>query len=137
MESKYLRDWLRGKESACQCRRCRRCWFDPLGNDNPFQYSCLGNPMDSGAWWATVHGVSKNQTWLSTRAPNIHLQNTWTSSTLIDRNFISLLFLFELEISFYSPLKIILIYCMLERFLFITLISCSQTHMYTICCYCC
>ena len=29
------------------------------GNDNPFQYSCLGNPMDREAWWATVHGVTK------------------------------------------------------------------------------
>ena len=28
------------------------------GNDNPFQYSCLGNPMDSGAWQAIVHGVA-------------------------------------------------------------------------------
>ena len=32
------------------------------GNGNPLQYSCLGNPMDRGAWWATVHGVRKNQT---------------------------------------------------------------------------
>ena len=31
------------------------------GNGNPLQYSCLGNPMDRGAWWATVHGVTKNQ----------------------------------------------------------------------------
>ena len=29
------------------------------GNDNLFQYSCLGNPIDRGAWWATVHGVTK------------------------------------------------------------------------------
>ena len=29
------------------------------GNDNPVQYSCLGNPTDRGAWWATVHGVTK------------------------------------------------------------------------------
>ena len=29
------------------------------GNDNPLQSSCLGNPMDRGAWQATVHGVSK------------------------------------------------------------------------------
>ena len=32
------------------------------GNSNPFQYSCLENPMDGGAWWATVHGVAKSQT---------------------------------------------------------------------------
>ena len=31
-------------------------------NDNPLQCSCLVNPMDRGAWWATVHGVAKNQT---------------------------------------------------------------------------
>ena len=29
------------------------------GNGNPLQYSCLGNPMDGGAWWATVHGVAR------------------------------------------------------------------------------
>ena len=32
-------------------------------NDNPLQYSCLGNPMDRGAWWATVHGSQNSQTW--------------------------------------------------------------------------
>ena len=52
------------KESACQAG-------DPgfiprLGkspgeeNDNPFQDSCFGNPMDRGAWWATVHEVSES-----------------------------------------------------------------------------
>ena len=34
-------------------------------NDTPLQYSCLENPMDGGAWWAAVHGVSKSQTQLS------------------------------------------------------------------------
>ena len=33
------------------------------GHGNPLQYSCLENPMDRGAWWATVHRVSKSQTW--------------------------------------------------------------------------
>ena len=32
------------------------------GNGDPVQYSCLGRPMDRGAWWAAVHGVAKNQT---------------------------------------------------------------------------
>ena len=32
------------------------------GNGNPLQYSCLGNPMDRGAWQATDHGVTKSQT---------------------------------------------------------------------------
>ena len=41
------------------------------GNGNPLQYSCLGNPMDREAWWATVHGAAKSQTrlkWPSTHA---------------------------------------------------------------------
>ena len=32
------------------------------GNDNPLQYSCLENPMEGGAWWATVHRVPKSRT---------------------------------------------------------------------------
>ena len=32
------------------------------GDGTPLQYSCLENPMDGGAWWATVHGVVKSQT---------------------------------------------------------------------------
>ena len=35
------------------------------GNDNPLQYSCLENSTDRGAWWATVHGITKSQTQLS------------------------------------------------------------------------
>ena len=35
------------------------------GNGNLLQYSCLGNPMDRGAWWATVHGVTKSWTQFS------------------------------------------------------------------------
>ena len=36
-----------------------------VGNGNPFQYSCLENSMDRGAWWATAHEVTKSQTRLS------------------------------------------------------------------------
>ena len=50
----------------------RRPGFDPWvgkspgeGHGNLLQYSCLGNPMDTGAWWATVHGVAKSRTRLS------------------------------------------------------------------------
>ena len=32
------------------------------GNGNPLQYYCLENPMDRGAWWATIHGVAKSWT---------------------------------------------------------------------------
>ena len=37
------------------------------GNGNPLQYSCWENPMDRGAWWATVHGVTKGWTQLSSQ----------------------------------------------------------------------
>ena len=39
-----------------------------VGNGNPLQYFCLGNPLDRGALWATVHGVTNSQTQLSTWA---------------------------------------------------------------------
>ena len=35
------------------------------GDGNPLQYSCLENPMDTGSWWATIHGVTKSWTQLS------------------------------------------------------------------------
>ena len=36
-------------------------WEDPLEREwLPLQYSCLGNPRDRGAWWATVHGVAES-----------------------------------------------------------------------------
>ena len=38
------------------------------GNGNPLQYSCLGNPMDKGAWWTIVRGVAKSWTGLSIQA---------------------------------------------------------------------
>ena len=64
-------EWLSGKESACNAR-------DPgstpvsgrshgEGNGNPLQYSCLGNPMDRGAWQATVHGVARVRHNLATK----------------------------------------------------------------------
>ena len=39
--------------------------FPGEGNGNPLQYFCLENPMDRGAWWATVHGVPMSWTKLS------------------------------------------------------------------------
>ena len=51
---------------AMQETACKKPGFDPwvgrsLGkeNGNPLQYSCLGNPIDKGAWWATAHGVAR------------------------------------------------------------------------------
>ena len=60
--------WLSGNESACQCRRRRRCGFDPwVGKISwsrkwqPTPGFLLGNPMDRGAWRTTVHGVTKSE----------------------------------------------------------------------------
>ena len=39
---------------------------------NPLQYSCLENPMDRGAWWDTVHGVTKSQTQLERLSMPVH-----------------------------------------------------------------
>ena len=47
------------------------------GHGNPLQYSCLENPMDRGAWWATVYRVTKNRTQLSDGLCIINLSN-WT-----------------------------------------------------------
>ena len=43
------------------------------GNGTPLQYSCLENPMDGGAWWAVVHGVTKSRTRLSDFTCTFHL----------------------------------------------------------------
>ena len=57
------------KESACNAGD--RGWIPGLGRSpgeghgNPLQYSCLENPMDRGAWWATDHGVTKSWIQLS------------------------------------------------------------------------
>ena len=50
------------------------------GNGTPLQYSCLENPMDRGAWWAAVHGVTKSQTQLSNFIFSFHfhaLEKEW------------------------------------------------------------
>ena len=58
--------WLSGEEPTCQSRGYKRHSHDPWvvmtpgeGNSNPVHNSCLENPMDSGTWRASVHGVAK------------------------------------------------------------------------------
>ena len=68
-----LPTWLSGKESASQCRRRKRFGFNPWVGKipwrrNPIQFSCLGNPMDRGVWWAAVHEVTKSRTRLNMHA---------------------------------------------------------------------
>ena len=63
--------WLSGKETTCKAAATGDAVSIPgsgrspgEGNGYPLQY-CLENPMDRGAWWATVHGVTKSRTRVS------------------------------------------------------------------------
>ena len=100
--------WLRGKESTCNAGDVSSTLGSgkPLrgGNGNPLQYSCLENPMDRGAWWATVHGVTTSRTGL----------NDWPSPCILkmilehvthfrESNELSRIFcVFSLERAFYT-----------------------------------
>ena len=77
-----------GKESTCLCRRHEMQGlilvfgrFPGGGNGNLFQYFCLGNPMDRGACWATVHRATKNRTrlrdWAGTHTLHSLKQIVW------------------------------------------------------------
>ena len=76
-----------GKEPTCQRRRPKRCMFSPRvrspgrGHGNPPQYSCLENPMDRGACWATVREVTELDTTEATEHTHTVLYST--SSELI------------------------------------------------------
>ena len=74
VSSQGLPLWRRNKESATDEQDTgwiRGSGRSPGGgNGSPLQYSCLENPMDRGAWRATVHGVTKSQTRLK------HLNNS-------------------------------------------------------------
>ena len=67
-----------GKKPAYQCRRCKRCrfnpWFEKIlaeGHGHPLQYSCLENPMDRGAWKALVNGVAELD--MTEEAAHLHM----------------------------------------------------------------
>ena len=69
----WLPRWLNGKESTCSAEAVGNLGLIPGlgrspggGNGNSVQYSCWDNPMDRGTWQATLHGVTKSQTQLST-----------------------------------------------------------------------
>ena len=66
-EFDYYRYLLEVESTVLVCIYCiLECIFKvKLGNGTPLQYSCLENPMDGGAWWAAVHGVTKSRTRLS------------------------------------------------------------------------
>ena len=66
------------------------------GNGNPLQYSCLENPTDRGALWATVHGVAKSQTRLSNWGPFYPAPSDWSETTLWVLGLMFLSFIFFL-----------------------------------------
>ena len=87
MTSLSLLWWLRQERICLQCGRPgfdTWVWFlgwedsPGGGHGKPLQYSCLENPMDRGAWWATVHGATKSRTRLSDSAQH----STWLHSCL-------------------------------------------------------
>ena len=91
-----LPQWLSGKQSTCNTGDKGDAGSIPglgrsprQGNGNPLQSYCLENPMDRGAWWATVHGVTKSQTQLSnftnicTRSSSIPTSPMKPSRTLL------------------------------------------------------
>ena len=67
----YPPRWHSGKESACQCKRRKRCGFSPWVGMIPWsrkwQPTLVGNYMNREAWQTTIHGVAKSRTWLSTQ----------------------------------------------------------------------
>ena len=80
--------WLSGKESTCQCSSIpRSARASGGGNGNLLQYSCLGNPMDRGAWWAIVHRAAKSDMaeWLSTHECN-NIRNPYTQKCDYNEN---------------------------------------------------
>ena len=70
--------WLSGKETSCNAGDVGDSGSIPgsgrspgRGHGNPLQYSCLGNPIDRGAWQATVHGVANS--WTRLKRLSTHL----------------------------------------------------------------
>ena len=68
LETSIVRDYPSGSDSEASAYNADDLGSIPgsgrspgEGNGDPLQYSCLENPVDGGAWWATVHGVAKSQ----------------------------------------------------------------------------
>ena len=82
--------WLSGQESACHAGDTGESGLIPGwgkspggGNGYPLQYSCLENPIDRGAWRATVHGVKKSRTRLSMHTQNVYLKTVKASKLYV------------------------------------------------------
>ena len=98
--------WLSGKESTHQSED--KCSIHGLGrspgegNGNPLHFSCLENPMDRGAWGATVHGVTKSRTWVSGWTTFIYLSICYLSLIVYaEISSSNLCLIFSLSLYFY------------------------------------
>ena len=138
---KYRLLWqLRGQEPTCQCRRPR---FNPWVTKilwrrkcQPTQYSCLGNPLDRGAWRATVHVIAKESDMLQRLNSNNPLtlhptQMSFLSSCSLHSEGLCCLFL---ENSFlYPPFALLQ-----DKFLLVIQISvlcdCFRKALFGLCC---
>ena len=117
MTGSVLPNWCCNKESIWQCKTHKRRRFAPwvgrspgVVNGNPLQYSCLENPVERGAWWATVHGVTKSNT---TERLNMHTCSH--NSVPRARNFLHTMFIHQLVLSFFLPL----VFCDFKRSWFV------------------
>ena len=111
-----LAGWLSDKESACQYRRRRRFKFDLWVKKIPWRrkwqptpYSCLKNPMDRGAWQATVHGVAKSQTWLKRLSIHVWGCSSASSSPLLTT---SLLYYLPKKLFFTVNILLLIMKCL-------------------------
>ena len=82
--------WYSGKESSCQCRRCKRREFDPWVRKIPWRSKWQPTPIffhgkfhRQRSLASTVHGVTKNQTWLSNKAQHSKIQDQCTKVNYI------------------------------------------------------
>ena len=60
------------------------------GNGNPLQYSCLGNGIDRGVWWATAHGITETQTGLSTHTRTHTDTENWGTRVFFNYHFLGI-----------------------------------------------
>ena len=135
-----------GKEPACQCRRCKRCRFYPWVRRiswrrarQPTPVFCLKNPMDRGAWWATIHRVAKS--WIRLKRLGTHTHtHTHTHTPFIMLQYIFFYTqLFSIHSCFYTQLFELFFYTQLfemfccERMLsFVTCVFCIFCYGYII-----
>ena len=88
MQILWLSTWLSGKESTCQAGDSGLIPGSGRspgeGNGNTLQYSCLGSPMDRGAWRATVHGGHKESDTDEQLNAHTHANTIFSSLTNLD-----------------------------------------------------